>query len=157
SGRRAGAMKFAYVDESGAKDHTDVFVMAGVLIDAYRLRTCTAKFDQIIRAFLAKHPFAPTELKTHALINGDGGWSKVDAGERKAFLGQVCDLVVEFATVFPVAFSFDKFEKAAQAAQQKTFGKSYWLSAAMFLSALVQQKMQKEKKNQGLTVIMCDD
>jgi hypothetical protein len=142
-------MKFAYVDESGAKDHTDVFVMAGVLIDAYRLRTCTAKFDQIIRAFLAKHPGAPTEVKTHALINGDGGWSKVEAAERKAFLSQVCDLVVEFATVFPVAFSFEKFASAADATQQKTFGNSYWLSAAMFVSALVQEQNAESEEEQG--------
>jgi Protein of unknown function (DUF3800) len=31
-------MKFAYVDESGCSDEGDVFVMAGLLIDAYRLR-----------------------------------------------------------------------------------------------------------------------
>jgi len=27
----------------------------------------------------------------------------------------------------------------------------------MFVSALVQQKMQKEKRNKGHTVLMCDD
>ncbi len=31
-----------YVDESGEQDHNEVFVMAGVLIDAYRLRKHTA-------------------------------------------------------------------------------------------------------------------
>ncbi len=66
-------MKFVYVDESGERDHTDVFVMAGVLIDAYRLRKHTANFDGMIKTFLAKHEGAPKELKTHAFINGDGG------------------------------------------------------------------------------------
>jgi hypothetical protein len=150
-------MKFVYVDESGAKDHTDVFVMAGVLIDAYRLRKHTTTFDEMITTFLAKHEGAPKELKTHAFIDGDGGWSKIDAAERKAFLGSVCDLVAECARIFAVAFSFEKFDPAAKAAQQKTFGTSYWLGAAMFVSALVQQKMQKEKRNKGHTVLMCDD
>jgi hypothetical protein len=150
-------MKFVYVDESGAADHTDVFVMAGVLIDAYRLRKATAGFDGMITTFLAKHPGAPKELKTHAFINGDGGWSKVDAAERKTFLGEVCDLVAECSSIYAVAFSFEKFEQAANAAQQETFGKSYWLSAAMFLAALVQQKMQRQKGNKGLTVLMCDE
>src|SRR5947209_8316724 len=36
-------------------------------------------------------------------------------------------------------------------------GQSYWLGAAMFVAALVQQKMQGEKKNKGLTVLICDD
>jgi len=150
-------MKFVYVDESGTKGHTDVFVMAGVLIDAYRLRKYTATFDQMITTFLAKHEGAPKELKTHAFINGDGGWSKIEADERKAFLAAVCDLVAECARIFAVAFSFEKFDRAANAARQKTFGASYWLGAAMFVSALVQQKMQKEKRNKGHTVLMCDD
>lgn len=150
-------MKFIYVDESGEKDHTDVFVMAGVLIDAYRLRKHTATFDEMIKTFLAKHEGAPKELKTHAFINGDGGWSKVDAGERKAFLGEVCDLVAQCARIFAVAFSFKNFDPAANAEQQKTFGTGYWLGAAMFVSALVQQKMQKEKRNKGYTVFMCDE
>jgi hypothetical protein len=34
-------MKFIYVDETGSKDEGDLFVMAGVLIDAYRLRKHT--------------------------------------------------------------------------------------------------------------------
>jgi hypothetical protein len=63
-----------------------VFVMAGVLLDAYRLRKHTAAFDGMITAFLAKHERTPKELKTHAFINGGGGWSKIDADERKAFL-----------------------------------------------------------------------
>jgi hypothetical protein len=44
----------------------------------------------------------PKELKIHAFINGDGGWSKIDAAERKAFLGAVCDLVAECARTFAV-------------------------------------------------------
>ena len=79
-------MKLVYADESGEREHTDVFVMAGLLVDAYRLRTCTAAFDRMITVFLAKHPGAPKELKTKAFINGDGGWSKVDAAERQANL-----------------------------------------------------------------------
>jgi len=53
-------MKFTYVDESGGRDHTDVFVMVGLLIDAYRLRKYTSQFDTMIADFLAKHPGAPS-------------------------------------------------------------------------------------------------
>ena len=145
-------MKFVYVDETGNRDQSDVFVMAGLLIDAYRLRKYTATFDNMIMAFLARHPGSPKELKTKAFINGDGGWRKVEAAERKKFLENVCDLAAECASVFAVAFSFERFENAANAAYGQPFGKSYWLGAAMFIAALVQKKMQGIEKNKGHTV-----
>ena len=82
-------MKFAYVDESGDPGQGDVFVMAGLLIDVYRLPKYTARFDEMIKSFLEKHPGSPKELKTKVFINGSGGWSKIEASERKAFLGRV--------------------------------------------------------------------
>jgi Protein of unknown function (DUF3800) len=149
-------MKFVYVDESGDGGQSDVFVMAGLLIDAYRLRKYTATFDKMITEFLAKHPGAPKELKTKAFINGSGDWSKVDATERKNFLTEICDLAAECAKIFAVAFSFEGFKKGAGAAPA-ALSKSYWLSACMFVAGLVQQKMQREKKNKGLTVFIGDD
>jgi hypothetical protein len=150
-------MKFAYVDESGDRDQGDVFVMAGVLVDAYRLRKYTARFDAMIKAFLAKHPGAPKELKTKNFINGDGGWSKVDPEERKKFLSQICSLVAECGKVFSIAFSFSRFSKAAQGSSGQPFGDNYWLGAALFVAALVQKRMQTERGNKGLTVFICDD
>ncbi|MBK5967931.1 hypothetical protein Thiosp_02924 [Thiorhodovibrio litoralis] len=34
-------MEFTYTDESGSTEDGDVFVIASLLIDAYRLRKCT--------------------------------------------------------------------------------------------------------------------
>ena len=150
-------MKFVYVDETGNKDQSDVFVMTGLLIDAYRLRKYTASFDEMLTAFLAKHPGSPNELKTKAFINGANKWSEIDADDRKQFLEDVCDLAAECARIFAVAFSFDDFKKAVVAGYKQPFGKSYWLGAAMFVSALVQKRMQDEKRNKGLTVLICDD
>jgi hypothetical protein len=150
-------MKFVYVDETGDKGQSDVFVMTGLLIDAYSLRKYTASFDRMLTAFLAKHPKSPRELKTKIFINGDKGWNKVDAEERKKFLAEVCDLAAECARVFAVAFSFQEFEKAANAGHGQPFGKSYWLGAAMFIAALVQKKMKVIEKNKGHTIFICDD
>ena len=58
-------------------------------------------------------------------------------------LTEVCDLAVECSKVFAVPFSFEGFEKATNDDYKHTFGKSYWLGAAMFIASLVQQKMQK--------------
>jgi hypothetical protein len=81
----------------------------------------------------------------------------VDPAERKKFLGEVCDLAAECARIFAVAFSFQEFEKATNAGHGHTFGKNHWLAAAMFIAALVQQKMKGVEKNKGLTVFICDD
>src|SRR5690349_3690880 len=103
-------MKFAYIDESGSTDEGDIFVMAGLLVDAYRLRKHTEAFDRVLTDFLSRHPDGlRRELKTKRMINGEGGWSGVDAKERKKFLGDVCDLTKEFARIFAIAVSFKKF------------------------------------------------
>jgi hypothetical protein len=70
------AMKCAYVNEIGTKDRGDVFVMAGVLVDTYRLRKYTATFDSMIDTRFVLYPGLHTELKTINMINGDRGWSK---------------------------------------------------------------------------------
>ena len=151
-------MKFAYVDESGDSGQSDVFVMAGLLIDAYRLRKYTAEFDQMIRDFLDKHPKAPKELKTKAFINGSGKWSDVDANDRKKFLLDVCDLAVSCSTIYAIALSFEGFQAAVKAAAEAPpFVKNYWVGAAMYLSALIQKRMQGVRNNKGLTVLIFDD
>jgi Protein of unknown function (DUF3800) len=96
-------MKFIYVDESGGSTQSDVFVMTGLLVDAYRLRKYTAEFDKMIVDFLAKHPGSPKELKTKNLINGSGKWSQVDPVKRKQFITDVCDIACKCARAYPVA------------------------------------------------------
>ena len=150
-------MKFTYIDESGDKSHGDVFVMAGLLVDAYRLRTCTTTFDEMIKTLFAKRPNVPQELKTSALINGDGGWSRVDAGERKQWLADVLELASQYCSVFAIAFSFENFDNTASAEHKQPFGTNHWLGAAMFIAALVQKRMQTVPGNKGLTVLIYDD
>jgi hypothetical protein len=105
-------MKFAYIDESGSTDEGDVFVMGGLLIDAYRLRKHTSRFDQQLAAFLAKHPGAPTELKTKAFINGRGGWNTISAEDRKLFLTEVCVLATEVSSIYGFGMSFERLNAA---------------------------------------------
>jgi Protein of unknown function (DUF3800) len=150
-------MKFVYVDESGSSGEGDVFVMAGILVDAYRLRKHTIKFDNMISALLENHPGLRKELKTKRMINGEGGWSAVDADVRKQFLRDICDLAKECARIFSIALSFEKHAVAIADGHQQPFDKSYWLGAALFIAGLIQKKMQIGKKNKGLTVLICDD
>jgi hypothetical protein len=151
-------MKFIYIDESGARDQGDIFVMAGLMVDAYKLRKKTEEFDRRLEALFALHPGNRADFKTSRFINGKGGWREVDAAERKAFLKTVCELAVENGgKVFGYGLSFAAFDAAAAADHEQPFGTNYWLASAMFTACLVQKKMQGVKNSKGLTVVIMDD
>lgn len=151
-------MKFAYIDESGSNEEGDVFFMAGLLIDAYRLRKYTSRFDQELAAFLAKHPGAPNELKTKAFINGRGGWSTVSADGRKQFLADMCVLAADVSSVYGFGMSFERFNAACASGNYATpCAGNYWALNGMFVSGLIQKKMQGKSNNKGLTVLIFDD
>lgn len=151
-------MKFIYVDESGSPDQSDVFVMCGLMVDAYKLRKKTADFDARLQAFLKKHPGVNTELKTSRFINGKGGWRHIDAQERKDFLTEVCELAVDNGgKLFGVGISFQAFNAAVAGGHEHPFGNSHWLAGGAFTSCLVQKKVQGIKNSKGLTVVIMDD
>ena len=151
-------MKFIYVDETGARDQGDVFVMSGLMVDAYKLRKKTAEFDAKLEAIFAQHPGTRGDLKTKRFINGAGAWNQVPAQQRKAFLREICELAVaNGGKVYGVAFSYHRFDAALAAGYGHPFGNSYWIAGAMFVSSLVQKKMQGVANGKGLTVFIMDD
>ena len=153
-------MKFIYIDESGSPDPVqgDIFVMAGLLIDAFRLRKQTADFDDHIQSFLRLYPKPPKEIKTKSMINGSRTWSKVKADKRKAFLEEAVNLAVGSTEIYAVAFSLDQFRSTATKIRETLpFGTNHWVGAAMFLAAMVQKKTQYFKRNKGHTVVVFDD
>lgn len=151
-------MKFIYVDESGARDQGDVFVMSGLMVDAYKLRKKTADFDAKLEAIFAQHPGTRGDLKTKRFINGAGAWSQVPAQQRKNFLREICELAVaKGGKVYAVALSYDRLDVALAAGHGHPFANSYWITGAMFVSSLVQKKMQGVANSKGLTVFIMDD
>jgi hypothetical protein len=150
-------MKFIYADESGGREEGDVFVMCGLMVDAYKLRKKTADFDAKLEAIFALHPGTRGDLKTKKFINGGGAWSQVDAHERKNLLRGICELAVaNGGKIYGYAMSFQRFDQAAAAGYEQPFN-NYWVGAAMFVSALVQKKMQGVANSKGLTVLIMDD
>ncbi len=151
-------MKFAYIDESGDQGQGDVFVMAGLLIDAYRLRKYTAEFDTALTTFLSNHPSAPKEMKTKAFINGRGGWNKVSPDDRKQFLSEMCNIALECSKIVGLAISFKAFTESTEKDDYHLpCAGNYWALCGMFVAALIQKKVQNEKNNKGLTVLIFDD
>lgn len=151
-------MKFIYVDESGARDQGDVFVMCGLMVDAYKLRKKTADFDIKLEAMFAQHPGTRGDLKTKRFINGAGAWNQVDPQERKNFLREICGLAVaNGGKIYGIALSYQRLEEAVLAGHGHPFDASYWIASAMFVSAVVQKKMQSVANGKGLTILILDD
>ena len=152
-------MKFAYIDESGHNGgSSDVFVMAGILIDAYKFRKWTAEFDTSIKTIMSLHPSSPLELKTSKLINGLGGWSKIDHEKRKDFISNTIDLATKIGSIYAFALSFKQFNSAAPNFNNLPKNQSnYWVASSMYISSLIQKKMQLLRNNKGLTVLIFDD
>lgn len=150
-------MKFIYVDESGDPDQGDVFTMCGLMVDAYKLRKKTADFDQKLEAIFARHPGTRGDLKTKRFINGSGAWNQVPAEQRKDFLREICRLAVaNGGKIYGLALSYERFNATSAAGHGQPFA-SYWIAGAMFVSALVQKKMQGVANAKGLTVFIMDD
>lgn len=151
-------MKFAYVDETGSESKSDKipFVMAGVTVDAYNLRKYTEELDAVFAKLLQQIPIKHfKELKTKKFINGLDQFRCIDAGFRKQFIEDLCELTINQAkaTVYAIALSKNAFTQA----KANNPPKSYWHASAMYICCLIQKKMIPAKNNKGLTVLIFDD
>jgi len=152
-------MKFCYVDESGDRAEGDVFVMSGLLVDVHRLRNKTEEFDDLLQALFQRHPGHPAELKTKSFMRGNGGWNAIPGNERRQFLNEVCDLSIDKGDkVYGLAMSFAAFDQAvANNNGPLPFGNSYWVCGGMFISSLLQKRMQGISGKKGITALVMDD
>lgn len=163
-------MKFIYVDESGgtSTQQSDVFVMFGFMVDAYRLRKTTSKFDHLLHEIYhqntswvkAANKQNLADFKTNAFINGKRGWSSITLDKRKKFLEEICKLIIEKGKghkIFGIALSFKSFNAAVSANHGYPFKKDFWVGAAMFIACLIQRNNRDIKDNKGHTVVIIDD
>ena len=151
-------MKFVYVDESGQSEHSDVFVMCGLVVDAYNLRKKTEEFEQLLTPILKIHPGKARDFKTGKFIQGDGGWKDIKEDERQDFLREVCKLAVsKGGKIVGIALSFPSLQEAIRESAPPIAKPRYWQVSAMFIASLVQKKMQVMKKGKGLTVFIMDE
>ena len=150
-------MKFAYIDESGNETQGDVFTMAGILIDAHKLRKWSADFDAKFHAMNRRHQGNPQDFKTTRFINGAGGWGKVDAEERKNFLMNIVNMVVRCGEVYAFGMSFEKNAAIENNENFPANQTNYWLSSAMYISSIIQKRNQTKGNNKGHTVLIFDD
>ena len=151
-------MKFAYIDESGDASHSDVFVMAGVLIDAYKLRKSTSDFDKKLNDLRGCHRSEPNDFKATWIINGKKGWEEIQFEERKKFIDEIVNLVVKVGKVYAFSMSIKCFDVTVENFKCLPKNqKKHWVACSMFISSLIQKKMQKVSASKGLSVLIFDD
>lgn len=129
--------------------------MAGVLVDAYRLRKKTQEFDTLLQDLFARHPGTPSELKTKAFMRGAGGWNEIPGNERQEFLQSVCKLAIDKGNkICGIAVDF---EKHGEEKNKVPVSMTYWLASSMYVASLIQKRMQTKKLNKGVTAMVMDD
>jgi len=150
-------LKFIYCDESGSQGESPVFVMSGLLIDAYRLRLQNHIINGMIEALLGLYPGAkPNELKTKKMLSGGDKWSRVDADVRKDFVSKLCDQVVSTSKVISIVMDFEKFNT-----NKSGFGfchKHYWIASAIYIACVAERTAEQGGNIQkNSTIIIMDD
>lgn len=150
-------MKFVYCDESGSLGEDPVFVMAGILIDGYRLRKQNKIINARIEELLDLYPgLKPKELKTKKMLNGSDKWGQVDPALRKKFVNDLCDLVATSAKVVIIPIDSNKF---AYSKPEFMFCRSnHWIAAGIYIACVAEVYAQKiNNANKATTIIIMDD
>jgi len=151
-------MKFLYIDESGGEETGDIFVMCGLMVDAYRLRKKTAECEELLSIILQSHPGDNLEFKTSKYMGDKGHWKNFPIDQRRQSLRKICKLACGLGNqIYGFALSKSKLASAFNQISPPIKKHSYWHVSAMFIASLVQKKMQKKDKNKGHTVLVVDD
>lgn len=153
---RERSLKFIYIDETGLDENTDVFIMVGLLIDAYSLRATTKQCDAIIGGFIRGHNGKIQEVRAKTLFKSKGSWKNIDTSSKEKYLSDVIEFVVKNTKIYSIVISKKLFGEK-HAALPKNIDNNYWLISAQYICGLVQKKMSKLKKNKGNTVMVFDN
>jgi hypothetical protein len=86
-------MHFCYVDETGNDDKSPVPLMAGIVIDASRLRRTQEEFGKIFENLWGLTGRSLRELKSTDMLPGKRTWQGVDGAVRSTVIGNICDWI----------------------------------------------------------------
>ncbi len=154
-------MKFCYADETGHSGNERIFVMVGVIIDEKKLHKYSREVGQKIRKleeeYFSIHKTGFREIKTHALLEGKSGWSKVNPDIRKSFCLDLCKMSENVP--FQIVFSAIDREKHRQIKTDgiPEFGKNYWQASAIQIALEAHCANASKDRNKGKTILIFDD
>jgi hypothetical protein len=149
-------MKFCYLDESGTGDEPFA-VMAGVLVDAYRMRPTKEEWDELMVQLADIVGRDVKEFHTKDFYAGNSPWRNMDGPERASVLSAIFEWYAERG--HQIVFSVIEKEKYLAIAEEHPFAKSLgtlWRTMAMHVALSLQKHHQRQKKNKGHTLLVFD-
>lgn len=149
-------MKFCYVDESGTGDEPFA-VMAGVLVDAYRMRPTKEEWDGLLAHLAGIVKRDVKEFHTKDFYAGNSPWRGLKGHARTEILSAIFEWYAErkHHIVFSVIDKSSHERLAGEHPFTETTG-GLWQTLALHLALSVQKHNQKQKNNKGNTVLVFD-
>ena len=149
-------MKFCYVDESGTGEEPYA-VMAGVFLDAYRMRPTKDEWDGLLEHLADIVGREVKEFHTKDFYAGNSPWRGLGGPVRAAVISAIFEWYanrrhhIVYSVIDKEAYA--KIEKTHPFAP--TIG-NLWKTLALHLALAVQKHNQTAKKNKGNTLLIFD-
>ena len=149
-------MKFCYLDESGTGDEPFA-VMAGVLVDAYRMRPTKEEWDSLLAHLAEIVGREVREFHTKDFYAGNSPWRNIDGPDRAAVLTAIFEWYAERG--HQIVFSVIDKSSHGSVVAENPFARSLgtlWRHLAMHVALSLQKHHQRQKKNKGNTILIFD-
>jgi len=150
-------MKFAYIDESG-KEEDGVSVMAGVIIDAYRVHSARREWLEMLKDMepLAGRPIPEFHMKD--VYRGEKEWRGVHYTKRAEAIYKVLTWLKErrhrvvFSATYKPAFE----ARATSGCSMLADLQDRWVTQAFHVTLAINKEYRKESHNKGKTLLILD-
>ena len=153
----ARLMKFCYIDESGTGAEPYA-VMAGVLIDAYRMRPTKEDWDGLLVALSDIVAREVKEFHTRDFYAGNSPWRDLSGNQRAAVISAIFDWFV--ARGHHVVYSAVDRRRLEENFSDHPYYRetgSLWKTLGLHIALALQRANQKHLKNKGNTVLVFDE
>ncbi|HLO97596.1 MAG TPA: DUF3800 domain-containing protein [Fimbriimonas sp.] len=151
-------MKFAFLDESG-KAPDPISVVAGVVIDSYRVHATTRQWNSMI---IDLSTLAGTSIKEFHMRNAYGGrheWSRCGIANRSKAINQILDWLAtkDHSVVFSATQKSKFTSKVAAGCPMVTKLGSRWVSECFHVALSINKEFKGKPKNKGKTTLIFDE
>lgn len=149
-------MKFCYVDESGMGSEP-YLVMAGVIVDAHRMRKTKEIWDEFLRMLSKICKRSITEFHARDFYAGNRPWRGIRGPER----ARIISAILEWWGKRKHSLTFTAIDKKiyTQMVNNNEIPEgcdSIWKCAAIHIALSIQKAHQNLEKNKGHTLLLFD-
>ena len=151
-------MKFAFFDESG-KPADDVSVMAGIVIDAYKIHSTRREWIKLLSELGGIAGKQIKEFHMRDVYGGRKDWAEVPPDKRNEAIRKVLNWLkgksghtIVFSTTLKSAFD----TRASQSCGMTADLNSRWICEAFHLALSINKAHRKMKNNKGKSVLVFD-